>query len=101
MDRQEELRRAYGEGLLLLGELLFDRGRHAEAAEVYRKAISHERFSEEAHRGLMRSQAAVGERGRALRHYEGLAKMLGEQLGASPAPETKALHERLRAGEDA
>jgi DNA-binding SARP family transcriptional activator len=99
MEIQDELRREYGEALLMLGALLAARDRHAEAVEAYRKAISHDRFMEEAHRGLMRSQAALGESGRALRHYEELAKMLEEQLGASPARETKALHERLRAGE--
>ena len=100
LERQEELRRAYGESLLLLGRLLLSQERNAEAAEAYRKAISHDRFVEEAHRGLMRSQAALGEPGGALRHYEELAKLLQEQLGASPAPETLALYERLRAGEE-
>jgi DNA-binding SARP family transcriptional activator len=96
--RQQELRRAYGEALLLLGGLLLSRGRHSEAADTYGGAISHERFLEEAHRGLMRSRAASGERGRALRHYEELVVMLEEQLGASPAPETTTLYESLRSG---
>jgi DNA-binding SARP family transcriptional activator len=96
LERQEDLRRAYGESLLLLGGLLFSRERHVEAAEAYRKAISHDRFLEEGHRGLMRSQVALGEPGGALRHYEELAKMLQEQLGASPAPKTLALYESLR-----
>jgi DNA-binding SARP family transcriptional activator len=47
----------------------------------------------------MRSQEAMGERGRALRHYEELKQVLKEQLGASPAPETVALYESLRSGE--
>ncbi len=97
--RQDELRRVYGESLLLLGGLLLAQERHAEAAEAYRKAIAHERFLEEAHRGLMRSQAALGERGRALRHYEELVVLLEEQLGATPAPETVALYESLRSWE--
>jgi DNA-binding SARP family transcriptional activator len=101
MERQEELRRAYQEALLLLGVLLIAKERHAEAAEAYRKAISHDRFLEEAHRGLMRSQAAAGERGRALRHYEELVVLLEEQLGATPAPETSALYESLRSGRSA
>jgi DNA-binding SARP family transcriptional activator len=45
---------------------------------------------------LMRSQVAMGERGRALRHYEELAVLLGDELGPSPAPETSALYEGLR-----
>jgi predicted ATPase/DNA-binding SARP family transcriptional activator len=99
MERQEELRRAYQEALMLLGGLLFACERYAEAADAYRKAIAHDEFMEEAHRELMRCQAALGERGRALRHYEELARLLEEKLGASPAPETTALHERLRSGE--
>jgi len=99
LERQDELRRTYQESLLLLGEMLGSQDRHAEAAAAYRKAISHDRFLEEAHRGLMRSQAALGEPGGALRHYEELAKMLQEQLGSSPSSETIALYESLRSGE--
>jgi len=95
LERQEELRRSYGESLLLLGGLLVSQERPAEAKDAYHKAISHDRFLEEAHRGLMRSQVALGEPGSALRQYEELAKMLREQLGASPAPETVALYESL------
>jgi DNA-binding SARP family transcriptional activator len=47
----------------------------------------------------MRCQAALGERGRAIRHYEELAELLDEQLGTAPAPETSALYESLRSGE--
>jgi DNA-binding SARP family transcriptional activator len=99
LERQDELRRSYGESLLILGDLLANLGRHAEAADAYRKAISHDRFLEEAHRGLMRSQVALGEPGGALRHYEELARMLLEQLGSSPSPETVALYESLRSGQ--
>ena len=49
----------------------------------------------------MRCNAASGERGPAIRHYEDWVELLDEELGARPAPETRALHERLRAGEDA
>jgi predicted ATPase/DNA-binding SARP family transcriptional activator len=100
-ERQEELSREYQEALLLLGRLLFAHDRHAEAAQAYRKAIAQDELLEEAHRELMRCHAALGERGRALRHYEDLVELLDEQLGTSPAPETKALHERLRAYEEA
>jgi tetratricopeptide (TPR) repeat protein len=91
MERQEELRRAHGEALLLLGELLVARERHAEAAEAYRKAITQDRYLEEAHRGFMRSQAYLGERGRALRHYEELTALLEDELGSSPSRNKRAL----------
>ena len=48
----------------------------------------------------MRCQAASGERGWAIRHYEELVELLDVQSGTAPAPETRALHKRLRAGEE-
>ena len=48
----------------------------------------------------MRCQAASGERGRTIRHYEELVELLDVQSGTAPAPETRALRERLRAGEE-
>jgi two-component SAPR family response regulator len=101
MARQEELRREYQEALLLLGGLLLAENHPAEAAAAYRKAVAHDGLLEEAHRGLMRCYAALGERGRSLRHYEALVELLDEQLGTAPAPETSVLYERLRAGEEA
>lgn len=38
-------------------------GRGREIAEVNRRVIGHDGYLEEAHWGLMRSQAALGERG--------------------------------------
>ena len=99
MTRQEELRRTYQEALLLLGHLLFARGRYAEAADAYRKTVAHDPYLEVAHRELMRCQAALGERGRALRQYEELVVLLDEELSTRPAPETTAIYESIRAGE--
>jgi DNA-binding SARP family transcriptional activator len=48
----------------------------------------------------MRCYAVLGERGLALKHHEELVDLLDDQLGTSPARETSALHERLRAGEE-
>jgi DNA-binding SARP family transcriptional activator len=100
LERQEELRRLYGEALLDLGRLLSDEGRYAEAAEAYRKAIAHDEFLEVAHRELMRCHARLGERSQALRHYQALAGSLRDELGSSPAPETAELHRSLLRGED-
>ena len=98
--RQDELRRAYEEALLELGGLLFEGERYAEAAEAYRKAIAFDHYSEIAHRRLMQCYARMGEPGRALVHYRELSRMLGEELGSSPAAESAELYERLRRGEN-
>jgi DNA-binding SARP family transcriptional activator len=82
--------------LSTLGGVLGRERRFAEAAEVYTRLIDHDPLLETAHRGLMRCHAALGNRGRALHQYGELAGLLWEQLGARPAPETAALHARLR-----
>ena len=97
--RQEVLRRAFQEALVLLGELLLDRGRHAEAADAYRRAISQDNYLEGAHRGLMHSYARSGEKGRAVEQYRALVRLLREGVGTVPGPETTALYEDLRRGE--
>ena len=100
LERQEVLRRLYGEALLELGGLLSEEGRYAEAAEAYRKAIAHDELLEAAHRELMRCHARLGERSQALRHYQALVGLLREELGSPPAPETAELHRSLLRGED-
>jgi DNA-binding SARP family transcriptional activator len=98
--RQQELRRSYQDALQDLGVLLFTEGSYSEAAEAYRKIIALDRYSEAAHRELMRCEVASGERGRALRHYRSLVELLGAELGSSPAPETVALYEAVLRGEE-
>lgn len=98
LSRREELRREYLEALLLMGGLLFEDTRYAEAAETYRQAIDKDNYLEEAHRELMRCYVRLGERGRALRQYQDLVGLLRDELGAPPSRETKALFERLKRG---
>ncbi len=96
---REELRRACLEGLLAWGGLLLEMAQYGQAAEALRRAILTDAYSEAAHRALMRCLARQGEVGQALRQYQALARLLDEELGGSPAPETVALHERLRLNE--
>ena len=48
----------------------------------------------------MRCQARQGERGRAIRHYQDLAELLGEEPNSSPATKINTVYERLRRGEE-
>ncbi len=57
-------------------------------------------YHEESYRALMRCYAHLGLRGRALRQYELCERRLQCLHGISPAPETRALNEKLLAGED-
>ncbi len=94
---RDNLRRRYEQVMLTLGTLLARERRFAEAADTFARLIEHDPLLEAAHRGLMRCHAAQGNRGRAVRQYDELARVLHHQLGVPPAPETAALHSRLRA----
>ncbi len=98
--QREEIRRKHLEALLALGRLHFEQAEYGRAAEAYRRAIAQDSYLEAAHRGLMRCYARLGERGGALRHYQALVELMRDELGAPPAPETTALFERLRRGEE-
>ena len=100
MFRREELRRKYLDAVLDLGQLLFAQRDYARAAESYRRAIEKEAVLETAHRELMRCLARLGERGQALRHFQTLTQIMHDELGAPPAPESVALYERLKQGEE-
>jgi non-specific serine/threonine protein kinase len=98
--RQEELGGSYQEALMALARLLLEKERIAEAAEAYRKVVLRDRYSDAAHRELMRCYARLGELGRALKHYEGLVELLHQELGAQPSLETVELYERLLRGDE-
>lgn len=98
LNKQTTIEREYLESLLLLGDLLVIENQFTRAADVYRRAIAADQFLESAHRELMRCFELQGERGQALRHYQTLAMMLDEELGAEPDEQTRELYERLRHG---
>jgi DNA-binding SARP family transcriptional activator len=68
-----------------------------EPAEVEQDAglVTAEPYREHAHRPLMEILVARGNTAEALRVYEGLRAWLRDDLGAGPAPELRALQERL------
>jgi DNA-binding SARP family transcriptional activator/predicted ATPase len=62
-----------------------------------RQLLAVEPWSEEAHRGLMQLLARGGQRGAALAQYDTCRRVLREELGIEPTPETTSLYWRLRA----
>jgi len=54
---------------------------------------------EKTHRQLMQLLALSGEREAALGQYDTCRRMLADEFGVQPAPETTALYQRIRAGE--
>ncbi|HEY6693978.1 MAG TPA: AAA family ATPase [Solirubrobacteraceae bacterium] len=64
-----------------------------------RELIARSPYRETGYRFLMEALAAGGNVAEALRVYDGLRVLLRDELGATPAAELQALHQRLLAGE--
>jgi DNA-binding SARP family transcriptional activator/predicted ATPase/predicted negative regulator of RcsB-dependent stress response len=63
-----------------------------------RRLLEIEPWHEEGHRLLMELLAQSGQRSQALAQYETLRRLLDEELGVAPAPETEALLAAIRDG---
>jgi len=73
-------------------------GTHEEALRWARRQVELEPWREVAHRQWMRALAMSGHRGAALAQYDACRKVLAEELGVEPEPETVALQEQIRIG---
>ena len=97
---RERLRHVYLEAALQLGQLASQLPELATAAVGrLREAVSVAPEREDLQRQLIALLAATGRTGDALRQYEALRRLLQEEFGTAPAPETEALVSRLRHGE--
>jgi DNA-binding SARP family transcriptional activator len=67
----------------------------APGERVARQLVAAEPFRERAHALLMEILTARGNAAEALRVYDALRTRLRDELGATPAPELRSLHERL------
>ncbi len=85
-------------GLILdrLSEIQFAHGEFAGATETASHWITLDALNEIAYRRKMRAHFAAGERGQALKTYEGCRTILAAELGIEPEPDTVALAERIR-----
>jgi predicted ATPase/DNA-binding SARP family transcriptional activator len=92
-DLQDELASA----LERLAEGYGAAGAFEPAIAVARRRLELDPLREAAHRQLMRLYAQAGRRTAVLRQYETCVRVLDQELGVSPAAETTALYERLRA----
>lgn len=73
-----------------------ERGDWSEALRIGSRAIEIDPFWEHGHRRVMRAWNALGERNRALRHYEKFVSWLATEVEDEPDPDTQALAEHLR-----
>jgi DNA-binding SARP family transcriptional activator len=86
----------YQDALLRLIQQLRVRGEYAGAIKLSEQLLAYEPANEPAHQHLMFCYLAIGERHKALKQYESCLRLLQEELGVEPQPETVALYQRLK-----
>jgi hypothetical protein len=74
-------------------------GSLAAAIELAERGLEHDRLREPLHRLQMKARAAMGDMAGALQAYERYRRLLDEELGAAPAPQTQALHATILRGD--
>ena len=81
--------------LQVLAEVWLAKGDHGQAARDAESLLRLDPYRETAHRLLMRTHAAAGDRAAAARAYQRCREVLADDLGVDPAPETVDLATRL------
>lgn len=94
----EHLRRVYAAALAWLVQAHSQTGAFSRAIDLARRWLAVDPLREDAHRWLMQLYAWSGVRDAALRQYREAVRVLDEELGVSPLPETTALYEAIQEG---
>jgi YVTN family beta-propeller protein len=96
-EKRRELTSIRRRALNCLADACLLAGNEAEAAKWAEEAIALDPYRETAYRRLMAAYAAAGDRAEALRVYERCRRLLADELGAYPSPETESLYRDLLA----
>lgn len=95
LDRREELCTAYIDLLADLAEAQARLGRYHRAAALCREALTQDRTRESIYQCLMTYHYRAGEQSLAIRAYEECRKILWDDLGVEPSPETGDLYQQI------
>lgn len=95
LTRRRELDAARIRALDVLADASLRAGRPDAAVKWANQAVEIEPFRESGYRQLMAAHAAGGNRAEALRVYDRCRRLLAEELGAFPSPETEAIYREL------
>jgi basic membrane lipoprotein Med (substrate-binding protein (PBP1-ABC) superfamily) len=94
-EKRRELAEVRLRALSALAEASLRADKAADAVRWAGLAVDAEPFRESGYRRLMEAHVAAGNRGEALRVYERCRRLLAEELGAYPSPETEAIYRSL------
>jgi YVTN family beta-propeller protein len=91
-EKRRDLREALIRALDCLAEACIQAGDAAGAAVHAKEVTALEPFRESAYRRLMEAHSASGNNAEALRVYERCRRLLADELGAFPSPETESVY---------
>ena len=97
---RERMRERFIEVQLRQAKLYCRRSLYARAVESYRRALGADPCREVLHRGLMESLWRQGRRDEALRQYRLCRRVLAQEMGTEPSPETHRLYRRIAASQE-
>ncbi len=97
--KRETFRRRMLDALDNLATTYLQGGHHRQAQTIAYRHLKIDELDERAHRHLMEALARGGQRNEALAQYEGLTRLLQEELGLEPVVQTAVLYERIKSGE--
>jgi non-specific serine/threonine protein kinase len=95
LEHRDRFQRMHVDALMRLGLRHMSDARHDEAANAFRRVLSHDELHEEALRSLMRALSAAGDRSEALRAFQRFSAKLRTELGAAPEAESALLADQL------
>lgn len=94
-ETRASLEREYFHALQELAAYYLQEGRYEEAAQFGRRLLDKDPLREDIHRLVILALAGAGDRAGAMSQYEKLRRILSEELGAGPSPDTITLLEGL------
>ncbi len=96
MPERENFHARYIDALLLLIQRLRARSEYDSAIAYAQKVLAADRANELAYQHLMFCYHAIGDRSTALKQFDECKRILAEELGVDPSPETLALYESIK-----
>ncbi len=96
--QREAVHRRVMKALTTLANEYEHRADFSTARRYARRQLELDPWREEAHRQVMRLLALEGQRSAALAQYEHCRRVLAEELGVEPSPQTRDLYEQIRSG---
>jgi YVTN family beta-propeller protein len=94
-EKRRELTDVRGRALTALADACLRSDDAAEAAKWAEQSVALAPFREAGYRRLMEAHAAAGNRAEALQVYERCRRLLAEELGTYPSPETESIYRGL------